>query len=174
MENYSAVWKILEELSTTLKSRKITIPNTIVEKLRSTLATINIYNADPTHGNIVEIVESHLADIEIKLMTIADNHVSSAFSNVWMERINKARSKEPDIADTSHQFRPGIPRKDYWIRFKIGDTVHKDELKELVVQQGLSLKEEGVKSVIIHGEEKKVKQLVKEMTKKMREKRRKT
>jgi hypothetical protein len=65
-------------------------------------------------------------------------------------------------------FPSGVPRGDYWIRIEIGDTVTIDELRETAINQGLTLKEESPKLVVIHGEQSAVKQLIREIAKRKR------
>jgi hypothetical protein len=67
-------------------------------------------------------------------------------------------------------FPKGVPRSDYWIRLTIGDIIPADELREMAAKYNLSLKEESAEQIVVHGEQSIVKQLVKEMTEKQREK----
>ena len=76
MENYSAAWKVLEELVPSLKAKGISIPDHIAKKLRSTRATIAIYEAGPTYEETIRILEAYLIDLESELLNLAEKEVS--------------------------------------------------------------------------------------------------
>ena len=164
MENYSAAWKVLEELV----PKGVSIPNHIAKKLRSTRATIAIYEADPTYEETIATLEAYLVDLESELLNLAEKEIGKEYSSDWLERIGKARHSKPEPVGTKRGFPSGVPRGDYWIRVEIGDTVTIDELRETAANQGLALKEESPKLVVIHGEQSAVKQLIREIAERKR------
>lgn len=168
MENYSAAWKVLEELVPALKAKGVSIPDHIAKKLRSTRATIAIYEADPTYEETITTVETYLVDLESELLNLAEKEVGKEYSSDWLEKIGKARHSKPEPVGAKRGFPSGVPRGDYWIRIEIGDTVTIDELRETAINQGLTLKEESPKLVVIHGEQSAVKQLIREIAKKQK------
>lgn len=168
MENYSAVWKVLEEIVPALKAKGVSIPDHIAKKLRSTRATIAIFDTDPTYEGTIETIEAYLVDLESELLNLAEKEVGRKYSTDWLERIGKARHSKPEPVGAKRGFPAGIPRGDYWIRVEIGDTVTIDELRETATNQGLALKEESSKFVVIHGEQSAVKQLIREIAERKR------
>ena len=174
MKNYRAVWKVLEELTTTLKKNGVDIFPETIEELRSSRAMINIYNADPTYEDTVQPIESYLGDLEVKLMTLAQKEMGEDFVNEWLRRIFEARQKDQKKEEVTRGFIPGVPRSDYWIRVRIGDTIASEELRQKAANQGLSTRDEGAEFVIVHGERSKVKQLIREIAKKMRKRKKRT
>ncbi|UCD73472.1 MAG: DUF2096 family protein [Candidatus Bathyarchaeota archaeon] len=174
MENYLEAWRTLEELTISLKKNGIQISDTLMEKLRSTRATINIYEADPTYGDTIALIESYLGDLEATLVSLAEEELGKNFADEWLKKISEARSKEVQEPEALGRFVPGVPRSDYWIRIKIDETISREELQDMVTKQGLSTSEQEADYVVIHGEESKVKEIVKVMAKRMREKRGKT
>ncbi|MCK4278974.1 MAG: DUF2096 family protein, partial [Candidatus Thorarchaeota archaeon] len=160
MENYSAAWKVLEELVPTLKAKGVTIPSHIAKKLRTTRATIAIHEADPTYEETTAVLEAYLVDLESELLNLAEKEFGKEYSNDWLEKIGKAKHSKPEPVGAKRGFPAGVPRGDYWIRVEIGDTVTIDELRETATNQGLALKEESPKLVVIHGEQSAVKQLI--------------
>lgn len=168
MENYSAAWKVLEELVPTLKAKGVTIPNHIAKKLRTTRATIAIHEADPTYEETTAVLEAYLVDLESELLNLAEKEVGKEYSNDWLEKISKARHSKPEPVGAKRGFPSGVPRGDYWIRIEIGDTVTIDELRETATNQGLTLKEESPKLMVIHGEQSAVKQLIREIAEKQK------
>lgn len=174
MENYLAVWKTLEELAVSLKKNGVHTSDTLMERLRSTRAIINIYEADPTYGDTIEVIESYLGDLEANLVSLAEQELGKDFADEWLRRISEARSKETEGTKTVGRFVPGVPRSDYWIRIRIDDTISREELQDMAAEQGLSTREQEADYVVVHGEEGKVKEIVREMAKKIRKKKGKT
>jgi len=168
MENHSAAWKVLEELVPALKAKGVNIPDHIAKKLRSTRATIAIYEADPTYEETIATLEAYLVDLESELLNLAEKEIGKEYSSDWLEKIGKARHSKPEPVGAKRGFPSGVPRGDYWIRIEIGDTVTIDELRETATNQGLTLKEESPKLVVIHGEQSAVKQLIREIAKKQK------
>ena len=169
MENYEAVWKVLEELAIALKTKGAGISGDTMKKLRSTRAMISIYRADPTYEDSIELIESYLGDLEAELVSMAEGELGSSFAEQWMRRIAEARQREPKEEAVERGFPSGVPRGDYWIRVRLSDTITSEELRQTAAQEALSMKEEVSGSVIVHGEETKVKKMVREIAGKMRE-----
>jgi hypothetical protein len=169
--DYLALWKVFEELITELKKKGVSITDQTMKKLRGSRATINIYTADPSYQQTSADLMSQLTELEMELMTLAEQKVGPEFSNEWMEKITEAREAEPSTPALDKGFPRGVPRSDYWIRLTVGDAIPIDELQEMAAKHKISIKEESSDQVIVHGEKSKIKQLVKMMTEKQREKR---
>ena len=174
MKNYEAVWKVLEELTTALKKNGVDIFPETMEQLRSSRAMINIYNADPTYEDTVQLIEGYLGDLEAELMTLAEKEMGEDLANEWLRRIFEAGQKDQKKEEVTRGFIPGVPRSDYWIRVRVGDTIAGEELRQIAANQGLSTRDEGAESVIVHGEKDKVKQLVRRIAEKMRKRKERT
>jgi hypothetical protein len=169
--DYLALWKVFEELITELKKKGINITDQTMKKLRGSRATINIYAADPSYQQTSADLMTQLTELEMELMTLAEQEIGYEFANDWLEKIDAARKAEPSTPALYKGFPQGVPRSDYWIRFTVGDTIPLDELQKMAAEYKLSIKEESSDQVLVHGEKNKVKQLVKTMTEKQREKR---
>lgn len=169
MWNYYGVWKVLEDLLGDLRGRGIEPPKNFMSKLKAVHGMISIFMQDTTYDESQIKLEEELNDIEGQLIYLAEKQVSNAYADEWIAKIKEARESEPEVSHAK-PFSVGVPRTDYWLRLTIGDVIDKDELQTMVSEQGLSIKEEDPETVIVHGEEAKVKALVKAMTAKMREK----
>jgi hypothetical protein len=170
MWNYYAVWKVLEELLGDLKERNVEIPTDFLTKLKAAHGNINILKADHTYEDTMQKVEEQLNNLEGQLVYLAENRVGPEYADKWIARIKDARESEPQVS-RARPFSPGVPRADYWIRLTIGEVIRDGEIRKMASDLGLSIKEEDADTVIVHGEEAKVKSLVKKMTAKMREER---
>ena len=169
--DYLALWKVFEGLITELKKNGVSITDQTMKKLRGSRATINIYAADPSYQQTSADLMAQLTELEMELMTLAEQQVGSEFANEWLKKIDTARQAEPSTPILDKGFPQGVPRSDYWIRLTIGDAISLDELQEVAAEHKISIKEETSEQVIVHGEKSKVKQLIKTMTEKQREKR---
>lgn len=167
--DYLTLWKVFENLITELKKKGVSVSDQTMKKLRGTRATINIYAADPTYQQTAADLMTQLTDLEMVLMSQAEQEVGEEFTKEWLEKIAAARNAEPGEPVIDKGFPKGVPRSDYWIRLTIGDVIPNDELREMVAKYNLSLKEESSEQVVVYGEQSIVKQLVKEMTEKQRE-----
>ena len=167
--DYLELWKVFEHLITELKKKGVSISDQTMKKLRGARATINIYTADPTYQQTAADLMTQLTDLEMSLMTLAEQQVGVEFAKEWLEKITVARNAEPREPIADKGFPKGVPRSDYWIRLTIGDIILADDLRELASKYNLALKEESAEQVVVHGEQSIVKQLVKEMTEKQRE-----
>ena len=58
---YEEVWKVLSDLITELRGKKVGIPNEIIKDLRSAKTMIKILKADPTHTENLLRTERYLA-----------------------------------------------------------------------------------------------------------------
>jgi hypothetical protein len=169
--DYFALWKALEELLTELKKKGVNVPDLTMKRLRGARATINIYVADPSYQQTSADLMTQLTELEMELMTLAEQEVGPEFANDWLKRIATAREAEPSSPMVDKGFPKGVPRSDYWIRLTIGDTISIDEVREMATKHDLTVKEETPEQVIVHGEQSRVRQLVKMMTEEQRKKR---
>ncbi len=168
MWNYHAVWKVLEELLGDLKQREAEIPEDFLTKLKAAHGNINIMKADPTHEDIMDKVEEQLNNLEGQLIYLAEDRIGSDYADKWLTKIKEARESEPEVS-RAKPFSPGVPRADYWIRLTVGDVIKRPDIEKMASELDLSIKEESASTIIVHGEETKVKSLVKAMTRKMGE-----
>ena len=169
--DYLTLWKVFESLITELKKKGVKVSDQTMKKLRGVRATINIYAADPSYQQTAADLMAQLTDLEMELMTAAELKVGEDFAKGWFEKIAAARNAEPAEPMLDKGFPKGVPRSDYWIRLTVGEIIQGDELREMAAKYNLSLKEESADQIVVHGEQSIVKQLVKEMTEKQREKR---
>lgn len=174
MENYLAVWKTLEELAVTLKKNGVRISDTTMEKLRSTRATINIYEMDPTYGDNIELIEGYLGDLEATLVSLAEQEMGEDFADKWLRQIAEARHKEIEEPEITGKFVPRVPRSDYWIRIRTDENISREEIQDFAAKHNLSTREQEEDHIVVYGEEKKVKEVVREIAELMRKKKGKT
>ena len=167
LQTYTKVWQILEELTLEYKRRGKTVPQEIIDDLKSAKTMIAVYERDPSYPENVLQVESLLGKIEANLLYIAEADFGRAFADGYQKRILDARlvTQEKKTAPPS-RFIPGIPSGEHWIRFKPTDAAERRDVEELARSLGLSSRLERNGSLILHGDEKKIKDLVQKIAEK--------
>jgi len=160
LQTYFKVWQVLEDLALELKKRGKSVPQETIDDLKSAKTMITVYERDPTYPENVLKVESLLGRIEANLVYMAETDFGRSFADEYQRKIVESRKVNEEMAPaSSSRFIPGIPSGEHWIRFKPADTSERKDVEELVKSLELSYRLENG-SLIIHGDEKKIKELV--------------
>ena len=161
MQPYFRVWQVLEDLALELKKRSKLVPQETIADLKSARTMISVYERDPTYSENVIQVESLLGKIEANLIYVAETHFGRAFADDYQRKIVDARIvSEKNTPPFPSRFIPDIPSGEHWMRFTSTDTSERKDIEELVKKLDLSHRLEA-ESLIIHGDEKRIKELVK-------------
>jgi len=167
MENYEEVWKVLADLLTVLRNKGETIQKDIVEDLRSAKTLINIYRIDQSKLETLSKIEFYLGNVEQTLLYLAEADFGKEFANGYLKKIVEARDKVfTPKSESSSRLIPGVPRDKHWIRVRIDEDVRADELEVLAKSFDLSHRKEKDSFLLIYGEEDKIKQLIRKMAEK--------
>lgn len=166
--NYEHVWNVLENLILELRNKGVTIPQELVNDLKSAQTFIKIYRTEPTALEIATEIAMYLDKLESNLVYLAESDVGEKYAKECMDRIFKARMKglrEKTIVKS--RFVSGVPKGDHWIRIESSDLINREELNTLIEKFNLSsqLQENGF--LLVHGNEKNVKALIKEISEKI-------
>ncbi len=172
MQAYAKVWQVLEDLAIELKRRGVNVPQETIDDLRSAKTTITVYERDPTYPDNVLQVEMLLGKVEASLVYIAEANFGRTFADEYQRKILDARTVKLDTEAASSRFIPGIPSGEHWIRFKPKGAQEKRTVEQLVEKLELSLRAEANGSLIIHGSENSVKELVRKIAEKTRKEKR--
>lgn len=168
MQVYTKLWKILEELTLEFKRRGTSVPQEIIDDLKSAKTMITVYERDPSYPENVLEVESLLVKIEANLLYIAEADFGIKFADEYQRKILEARIvNEEKKAVPSSRFILGIPSGEHWLRFKPTDTTERKDVEELAKSLELSFRLEGNGLLIIHGDEKKIKDLIQRIAEKI-------
>jgi len=172
--NYEIVWKALSDLATELKRRGESIPPNVMRDLRSAKTMIEIIKADPACTECIPKIESYLDMAESALILHIQEKFGPELAEKWMRKIETIRKKayeeEMEAEAKASKFIPGVPRDRSWIRIEITDKTPKEIIEEVVKETGLSCEFQGDKYALVHGEKMKIKNFVKIMAEKLREK----
>ena len=162
--DYSAVWKVLEELITDFRKKGITVPAEIVSNLRHAKTLINVLRADPTRLNTSQKVEGYLLSIESYLVSEAQKNFGNSYVEQWLKRLNEASSRVVEEEEKETKFVSGVPRKQKWIRVKPSAELPIEEIKALADELNLSFNVQNDVYLLVYGEDRSIKDFVKRMT----------
>ena len=171
--DYERLWKILEALMVELTKKGVTIPQELVNDLKSVKTLISIYKTEPRSLNIVTEIELYLGKIEPNLLYLAESDVSKEYVDEWIKKTISARIEKKDeqtVAKT--RFVSGISKGEYWIRIKTSGLINEGELDELLKKFNLSSEMQENGYLLIRGKEPNVKSFVKKVGEKIGKKKR--
>jgi hypothetical protein len=167
--NYDPLWKVLDRLILDLRVKGETIPKDVVDDLKSAKTLMDVYKSDVSYADTVSRIEHYLRSIESQILYLAETDFGIEYAEKCLEKINEARKKgnEPSRVPAS-KFISGVPRGAHWVRIKTTEVIEPDEIKDLAENLNLSykLQEEGF--ILVHGDEGKVKTLLKEIAERMK------
>jgi hypothetical protein len=172
---YEDSWKVLADLVAELRKKGELIPENIMNDLRSAKTMVHILQANQSHLENVERIETYLGNVEFYLISTAQEKFGSAFTDQWMKKLGKAKEKIPEgeEAEGISRFVPGIPRGKSWVRIKTSPDFPPETIRKLAVGNGLSHKTQSNGFVLAYGNEENVKNFMDKLRKKQRQLRKK-
>lgn len=165
---YSAAWKILEEIVIEFRKKGIMIPEQVMTDLRSAKTLIKLMDAaDKDKGEVSLRIEQSLTSLEGYLITEAQKNFPPERIDEWLQRLNQpscdtCSSTIDKEKETS--FVSGVPRDQKWMRVKPIATLPIEKLKKLAEDAGLSSKPDKDDHLVVYGKEENIREFVKKMT----------
>ncbi len=171
--NYEHLWRVLEDLFVELTNKGVTVPEELLNDLKSAKTLITIYNAEPTALEAATQIEMYLDNVESNLLYLAESNLGKEYANNLLTKINEARQKGlEEKVPVPSKFVPGVQKSEHWIRIDISDLISGKELDSLLKRLNLSSKPQEDGYLLIHGKEENVKAFVKEISEKIKAKKR--
>jgi len=173
--SYDAVWKVLEEIVIELRKKGVKTPPTVMNDLKSAMILMKILEAsEMDRGETASKIEHYLGSVEAYLVTEAQKTFPPTRIDTWLRRIQEAsydmcqtctvESKKIEKEKLETKFITGVPRSQKWIRVKPLTNLPAEKLKQLAEEASLSFREEKDGHLIVHGNAKNIKKIVKKMT----------
>jgi hypothetical protein len=161
-----ATWKTLEDMMIELKKKGVTIPENIMEDLRSAKSMIKLACTRGSHGDVVMKTEEYMAIVEAYLV----NEVQKAFGfehvNSWLTRLEEAGACgevcEPP-AKREAQFVTGVPRDQKWVRVEPTEKLANEQIQQLAKENKLQFNLQKDGRVLVYGSSEGIKAFVKKM-----------
>ena len=136
---YETLWKALADLLTELQRKGETIPNEIINDLRSAKTMIEISKADPARTENLLKIEMYLGNVESHLLQVSQNKLGLERMKHWMRIFVKARRKvENRETEAVVRFVSGLPRNKRWIRIKVAKDRTQEDIESLAYDSDLS------------------------------------
>lgn len=164
---YSAAWKVLDEMITDFRKKRIPVPADIISNLRHAKTLINVLGADPSHLDTSQRVDEHLRSVESYLVSEGQKRFGTAYVEEWIKRLDEASMKIFE-EEKETKFISGVPREQKWIRVRPSAELPLEGLKALADKLNLSFNLQNDGCLLVYGEEQRIKDFVKKMTAKYR------
>ena len=167
--NYEYLWKVLEELIVDFTKKGVTVPQELVDDLKSARTLINIHRVDPAALEIATDIELNLAQIESNLLYFAESDVSAEYADRCLKRIDEARKRGlSEERKATSRFVSGVPKGKQWIRISVSDMISDKEMDGMLKELNLSCKPQDDGYLLIYGKDEDLKTLVKEISKRIK------
>ncbi len=161
---YLAVWKVLEEMVTDFRKRRVTVPTGIISDLRHSKTLINVLRSDPSRLETSQRIEEYLRSVESYLVSEGQKKFGKGYVEDWIKRLDEASSKIIEEEEKETRFIPGLPRTQKWIRIEPSDELPIEGLKSLADELNLSYKVQDDGFLLVYGKNGDIKDFVKKMT----------
>ncbi|MEM2969672.1 MAG: DUF2096 family protein [Candidatus Bathyarchaeia archaeon] len=170
--DYEAVWELLSNLIIELRNKGEEIPVNVMSDLRAAKTIMEIYKVDPSHSEILQKTEEYLANLESTLFPLAEKSLGVKEMEKWLKNLAELQRRKTLWKPKSSSGIPvGVSREDKWIRIEHLETITSKEIKHLAEQNGLKVIIQDDGTVLVLGEEQKLKHFVKKVTKVLQMKR---
>jgi hypothetical protein len=159
---YLAVWKVLEEMITDFRKKRVIVPAEVMNDLKSANTMIKILKADPSRGETSQKIEEYLGNVESYLISEGQRIFGTEHVEGWLKRLEEA-SRKTNEEEKETTFIPGLPREQKWIRVKPSVELPFEKLKLMAKKSQLSFKVQDDNYLLVYGEDERIKEFVKKM-----------
>ena len=161
---YEETWKVLADLITEIRKKGEVIPASVMNDLRSAKTMIQIFKADPSHVENIPRIETYLENVEVYLISVAQEKFGSEFVEHWMGKLGVARKRiSGEEVKVVSRFVSGLPRGKCWVRVQVSEDTPQEDIENLAEENGLLHKMQENGFVLVYGEDESVKSFVKRL-----------
>lgn len=157
--DYLAVWRILEEMTTELRKKGVTIPAHIMNSLRDAKTMINILKTDPEKQEYAQRVEEYFGNIQSYLIS-EGQEFGQKYVDKWLKQIDTASRKTAEEEKKETKLIPRM-KQQKWIRVAPSAELPLERLEAIAEKSKLSHKLEKDGCFLVYGEENALKDFVK-------------
>jgi len=166
--DYAAKWKVLADLLKELQARGEKIPAHIINDLRAAKVMIQVLEADSAHTENVSRVDTYLNNVEAYAILTLERCGTETIVE-WLNRIKDTKTaKKKEQKREVSKFAAGVPRDKKWMRIQVSENTPIEEVKRLAGEAGLTCKLQKNGYMLVHGNEKDIKNLVKQLAERCR------
>lgn len=161
---YLSAWKVLEEMTSEFRKRGLSLPQEVINDLKSAKTLINILKADPTCVETSQKIEELLMKVETHIVSEGQKKLGAEYIETWLRKVDEALQKtHEEEEETETRFIPGLPREHKWVRVKPSSDLPIEKLKHLAEESNLSYEIQKDGCLLVYGEEAYLKDFVKKM-----------
>jgi hypothetical protein len=166
MSRNLASWKLLEDMMLELKKSGVTIPDKVIEDLRSAKSMLKL-GCMPGSGDAIQKAEELMGNVEAFVVTEGQNVFGDLKVDGWLRSLEEANVEVCEPSGKSvmvgDKFVTGVPRDQKWVRIEpIGDiTAVKVEL--IAKEQNLQVKKQPDGKLVVYGQPENLKAFLKTM-----------
>lgn len=166
--SYERKWKLLADLLTKLQENGEKIPADVLNDLRSAKTMIQVLKADPTHIESISRIDTYLRTVEAYTIFTMEKQGKENVEE-WLKKLKEQERVEiNEKVEKNSTFVTRVPRNKNWIRIQISEDIPREEMKELVEENGLSYRLEQYGYILVQGDKENLKLLVKRLAEQFR------
>ena len=165
--SYEDKWKTLADLLIEIQKMGIKSPSTVMNDLRSAKTIIQVLKRDPTQMESLARAEFYLKNVEAYSISVAEKN-SPEIVQDWLKRINQPKTKDHNKTKNSALL-PKTFRDKKWMRIKQTNELSLETVQNLSKNFDVSINVEENGDILVYGDEKDLKNVVKNMTKQFEE-----
>ena len=151
MSNVYNAAKVLDQLLQEIVALQETVPQHIIDDLKTGRSYANILRRSPLDTEVAEKASIVLETAAMNLLALAETHKGAAFADAWQERIAAAYDEELPPLVSSSVFAAGLPKGVYWIRYQTAELKRIITVNELLQQHDLSTIEQDDGFTLVYG-----------------------
>lgn len=170
---HSSVWKVLDEIIADFRKRGVEVPAEVVSSLKNAKTMMKIAQANAECEENIQNIEGYLENVQIHLISEGEKRFGREYADSWLARIDKASRTVDDEEKKEIRFIPGLPRLQKWIRVTPSNELPLEELKTVARKLNLSYIDQADGSLLVQGEDPKIKAFVKKVATEHKSKNRK-
>jgi hypothetical protein len=161
---YLSVWKVLDQMIADFRKKGATIPDKVMNDLKSARTVLHAVNTPQGSGEALEKIDAYLANVESFLVSEGEKRFGKQYGNKWLKKINEASRRADEEKKEAERFVQGFPREHKWIRVKPSEDLPLEKLKTLANRSNVSYKSQDDGYLLVHGKDQHLKGFVKKMT----------
>ena len=161
--NYLAAWKVLEEMITDFRKKRVVVPAEIVSDLKSAKTLINVLKADPSRVDTSQKIDEYLLNVESYLVSEGQKMFGTEYVEEWLKRLDEASRKILEKEEEETKFIPSVSREHKWILVKPSTELPAEKLKTLAEESHLSYNVQNDGYLLVYGEDSHIKEFIKKM-----------
>lgn len=165
MGHNMASWKLLEEMTITLKKKGANIPENIMGDLRSAKSMIKLHCTQAQGaGDVLQKAEELTANVEAFLVNEAQKFFDSEKVDSWLRRLEEANAEICEEPAIENKYVTGVPRDQKWVRVEPIKTLSTHRLGQLALEQNLQITTQKDGKLLVYGQAQSLREFIKKMT----------